>query len=130
MTHFHAVVWLDHAEARIFHFDRDSAEKAVVHAQKHHLHHKAGSIGSGRELADVAFFDAIVHGLEDTGEILLLGPGAAKSELFRHVIKTRPALESRILGVETVDHPSDGQVVAYARKYFHAKDRMRPLLTA
>lgn len=128
MSHYHAVVWLDHAEARIFHFDRESAEKMTVHAHKHHLHHKAGSIGSGRAPADAAFFDEIVHALADAAEILLLGPGAAKTELFRHVTRTRPALEPRILGIETVDHPTDGQVVAYARKYFHAKDRMRPLL--
>jgi hypothetical protein len=29
-----------------------------------------------------------------------------------------------VIGVETVDHPSDAQLVAFARKYFVAKDRM------
>jgi len=28
------------------------------------------------------------------------------------------------VGIETVDHPTDGQLVAYTRKYFVAKDRM------
>jgi hypothetical protein len=31
-----------------------------------------------------------------------------------------------IAGVETVDHPSDGQLVAFARHYFKAEDRMLP----
>jgi hypothetical protein len=31
-----------------------------------------------------------------------------------------------IVGVETVDHPSDGQLVAYARRCFKAEDRMLP----
>jgi hypothetical protein len=31
-----------------------------------------------------------------------------------------------IIGVETVDHPSDAQLVANARKYFKATDRMQP----
>jgi hypothetical protein len=31
-----------------------------------------------------------------------------------------------LIGVETVDHPSDAQLVAYARKYFTAMDRMLP----
>lgn len=129
MSHYHAVVWLDHAEARIFHVDRESVEKMTVHGHKHHLHHKASSVmGSGREPADVAFYEDIVKALDGAAEILLLGPGAAKTEFFRHAVKAHPALEPRILGVETVDHPTDGQVVAYARKYFHAKDRMRPLL--
>ena len=30
----------------------------------------------------------------------------------------------KVIGIETVDHPGDGQLVAYARKYFVAKDRM------
>jgi len=31
-----------------------------------------------------------------------------------------------IVGVETVDHPSDAQLVAYAGKYLKATDRMQP----
>jgi hypothetical protein len=27
-------------------------------------------------------------------------------------------LEGRIVGLETVDHPTDGQLVAFARSYF------------
>jgi len=29
-----------------------------------------------------------------------------------------------VVGVESIDHPTDGQLVAYARKYFVAKDKM------
>ena len=32
--------------------------------------------------------------------------------------------DAKVIGLETVDHPSDGQLVAYARKYFKAKDQM------
>ena len=31
-----------------------------------------------------------------------------------------------IVGVETVDHPSDPQLVAHAKNYFMAADRMWP----
>ena len=31
-----------------------------------------------------------------------------------------------IAAVESVDHPSDGALVAYARRYFKAVDRMNP----
>lgn len=127
MSHFHAVVWLDHAEARVFQFSREDVEKQAVHGHKHHLHHKSGALGSGRDAADTAFFAEIGQALADSGEILVVGPGAAKLEFIRYVHKSLPQLESKILGVETVDHPSDGQLLAYARKYFHAKDRMMPL---
>ena len=36
-----------------------------------------------------------------------------------------PTLKKKVVGVETIDHPSDGQLVAHARKYFSAADRMR-----
>jgi hypothetical protein len=31
-----------------------------------------------------------------------------------------------IVGIETVDHPSDAQLVAHARHYFKAEDLMLP----
>jgi transposase len=43
-----------------------------------------------------------------------------------HIHSYSPKLMSAIVGVETVDHPSDAQLVAYARKYFKATDRMQP----
>jgi hypothetical protein len=48
------------------------------------------------------------------------------TELVKHIHHHDPKLMSVIVGVETVDHPSDGQLVAFARKYFSAKDRLQP----
>src|SRR3546814_11987464 len=108
MTHFHAVVWLDHQEARVFQFGEGDLEKTVVHGHKHHLHHRSGCIGDGKAPADIAFFDEIGDALAGAGEVLVLGTGAAKLEFVRHATKFRPALEHRVVGVETVDHPSVG----------------------
>jgi len=33
---------------------------------------------------------------------------SAKSELARHLMRHHPEVAARIVGVETVDHPSDG----------------------
>ena len=33
-------------------------------------------------------------------------------------------LVEKIIGVETVDHPTDNQLVAHARRYFRAADKM------
>ena len=38
----------------------------------------------------------------------------------------KPALAKRIWGIEPMDHPTDPEIVAAARKYFHAADRMHP----
>ena len=50
--------------------------------------------------------------------MLVVGPSTAKLEFLRYVHKHDHGLETQIEGVETVDHPSDKQLVAYARKYF------------
>ena len=48
-AHIHAVVWIDHHEARIFHFNASEADGLVIHPDRpvRHLHHKAHSTGSG-----------------------------------------------------------------------------------
>jgi hypothetical protein len=42
-----------------------------------------------------------------------------------YVHKQAPALEAKIVGIETVDHPTDGQLVAHAKRYFGLPDRLR-----
>jgi hypothetical protein len=38
--------------------------------------------------------------------------------------KHQPAVAKTIVGSEKADHPTDGQVVALARRYFHKFDNM------
>ena len=47
--HYHAIVWIDHREARVFHFNVSEVDRLVLHPQNptRHIHHKANSIGSG-----------------------------------------------------------------------------------
>ena len=47
--HFHAIVWLDHLQARIFHLGLSGTDEVILHPQMptRHIHHKANSIGSG-----------------------------------------------------------------------------------
>ena len=128
MSHYHAVVWLDHAQARMFSFNPDDIDVTRLLANPPHrqVHHKAGTIGAGKAEEDREFFRDIASALDKSGEVLILGPGVAKLELIRYLHRHDPALEPKIVGVETVDHPTDHQIVAYARQYFHAADRMRP----
>lgn len=129
MSHYHAVVWMDHNEARIFQFNATDVEKTVEHAAsgKGHVHHHAGSGGSNKSGADKDYLNRVAADLEPAGEILVVGPGQAKLEFLRHVHKHNPQLEKKILSVETVDHPTDGQLLAYARKYFKKADKMLPI---
>ena len=126
MSHFHAVVWMDHAEAHVLDFTPDEARATVVHAEgKHrHIHHHAGTLGSGKAPADLAFFDQIVRSLGDAQQILLTGPANEKNEFKKHLEAHAKALAARIVAVETSDHPTDGELLKQARKYFVAADSM------
>jgi hypothetical protein len=55
------------------------------------------------------------------------GPSTAKLQFLKYVHAHEPKLEQRIVGMETVDHPTDAQLAAFARRYFRAADRMRGL---
>ena len=126
MSHFHAVVWIDHSEAHVMHVSRDDVEKSLIHpTQPHHkLHALAGKPGSGRTPEDTDYYHRVAKALVGAQEILIIGPAQAKLQLMKHLQAHHHELAGRVMGIETVDHPSDAQVVAYARKYFLAKDQM------
>lgn len=126
MSHFHAVVWLDHSEAHVMHISPDDIEKSVIHPSKphQHLHAKSGSVGAGRHAEDKGYYHAIVEALKGAQEILVVGPAQAKLQLIKHIHTHDQHMTDKVVGVETIDHPTDAQLVAYARKYFVAKDQM------
>ena len=126
--HYHAIVWIDHHEARVFHFNVSEVDRLVLHPQHptRHIHHKANTIGSGHAAEDQDFLRRVVEAIADAGAVLITGPANAKTELVKHNERHAPALSAKIAGVETVDHPTDGELVAKARKYFKADHQMQP----
>ena len=129
-SHYHAVVWIDHHEARVFDFNREQVEGSVIHPDHpvRHIHHRVNAMGSGHAAENQQFFHDVVALLEGASTVLITGPANAKIELMKHIRAHAPALAEIVAGVETVDHPSDRSLVAYARQYFATTDRMRPQL--
>ena len=128
--HFHAVVYIDHAEAQIFEIAKDNVTERLVRPTdtQGNIHHKSGSMGSGHAHEDKNYLTAVATALEPAHEILIVGHGPAKTALAHFIRDHVPALAPRVLGVETLDHPSKGEIVAFARKFFETKDRTRPQL--
>ena len=126
MSHYHALVWIDHMQAHVMHISPDEVETSVVkpHTPHHKLHSKNGALGNGRAPEDHEYYHRVAEALAGASEILVVGPANAKLQLIKHIHSHHSALVGKVVGVETVDHPSDGQLVAYARKYFLAKDLM------
>ena len=127
-SHNHAVVWIDHREARVFRFDRDSVDQLVLHPDNptKHLHHKANCIGSGHAAEDQDYLHAVATALADVHAFLITGPANAKTELVKHIHRHEPRLVEHIAGIETVDHPTDKELVAHARAYFKADGQALP----
>src|ERR1700733_7528811 len=115
--HYHAVVWIDHHEARVFHFSPTEVERLVIRPENptRHIHHKANSIGSGHAAEDEAFFHAVMEAIPDAKAVLICGPANAKTELVKHIHHHDPRLIGIVAGIETVDHPTDGALVNYAK---------------
>ena len=131
-NHYHALVWIDHQTAKVFHFNADASETAIVHSTHphQHLHHKANSGDSGHAPVDKNFLERVAVVIAYSGAILIAGPGGAKTELHTYLKHAHPAIAAKISAVETLDHPSDGQLLAHARHFFKADDRMRSQIHA
>jgi hypothetical protein len=131
-NYFHVVVWIDHKRAKVVHFNADSSETVVVDSTHphQHLHHKANSIDSGHAAVDTKFLEQVAGALAKSGAILVVGPASAKVELVKHLKSAHPSIASKVSAVEAMDHPTDGQLLAHARKFFVADDRMRSQIRA
>lgn len=124
----YVAVWIDHKEARLFSLAPENTDETKVMAQLDNPHHRASNGQEGlKEHPEDAkrFFHEVVEALAGAEEILIVGPGTAKLDLLKYVHTHDHGLELNVVGVETVDHPTDGQLVAYAKKYFKKADQMR-----
>ena len=62
------------------------------------------------------YYDAVIACVRNAESILIFGPGEAKNELKRRLVRDK--LGGRVVGVETIDKMSDRQVAAKVRQYF------------
>jgi stalled ribosome rescue protein Dom34 len=119
---FHAgvAVWIDHHEARVFHVAEGATDEATVKAPQHHFHRHPKGPTEGHHHPDDAhhFFAEVAEALKGVENILLVGPSTAKLQFSRWAHKHAPAVESHIVGIETVDHPTDAQLLAHVKSYF------------
>ncbi len=118
----HAIIWIDHREAKIFHVSGPDSDPTLVysHASGRHLQHKANTTGSGHQGVDKEFFERVIAAWNGLDEILLTGPANAKTELHNYIAEHHVELAKKIAAVEALDHPSDGALIALARKFFKA----------
>ena len=126
----HAIVWIDHQQAKIFQFDADDVKTATVRSSHphEHIHHKANSGDSGHVAVDKAFLKRVGDAVSHAASILITGPAGTKKELATYLGNDQPHVAAKVVGVEPLDHPSDGELLAFARKFFAPEDRLQARL--
>jgi stalled ribosome rescue protein Dom34 len=122
----HAIVWLDHREARIASFSLGTSQILEIHSHspERQIHRKSREIGSGKAADDHHFFDAIAEELAGIREVLIAGPGNAKTAFATYIGTRHAELAKRVVGIEPLDHPTDGELLAHARMSFNAIDQL------
>lgn len=130
-----AGVWIDHRKAVIVLVTSTGEHTAhIVSKVEKHLERSGDSPLKGRyESRQVPaddsrqraltrelniYYDAIIAVLRDAGSLMILGPGEAKSELKKRLVKNK--LSARVVAVETADKMTDRQIAAKVRDYFAA----------
>jgi hypothetical protein len=116
-----AIIWIDHKEARIFKVDPGATEHSVINSPGRHIHRHANEQDlrvRNHPDDEHRFFEEVARALDGAEQLLLVGPSKTKLHFLRYAQQHERALESRIIGVESADHPTDAQLVAHMRHYF------------
>lgn len=120
MSLFHGVVWTGQQSAHIVQFDPERVEAQKVKARSHSTAQNGSGVRTQHE-----FFGTLCDSLDGIAEVLVTGSHTSIAALRHYVDKYRPHTAKRVVGYEVVDHPSEKQLVALARKFFLDNDRLQ-----
>lgn len=128
-------VWIDHRKAVIASITDKGEELTLVVSKAERQPRRAGdSPLKGRSeperepMSDARqrkytghlniYYDAVIAALADARGILIFGPGEAKGELKKRLVRAK--LGARVLRVETADKVTDRQLAKKVRAFFAA----------
>jgi len=133
MREYTAGVWIDHRKALMV-FVTPAGERSahIVSKVESQLRRSGDSPMKGRYAADQVpaddsrqkaitgelniYYDAVVAALRNATSLVIFGPGEAKGELKKRLVKNK--LGGRVRAVETADKMTDRQIAAKVREYF------------
>ncbi len=126
----HAVLWIDHRDAHVAFFSSDHVEEHVIHAPKtaEHIHSKAGSASGTHQHGNKEFFGKVAETLAPARSILVLGPSDTKTEFVSYLDQRKSPVRNAVVGIVAAERMTDKQLIAKARHYFKAVDRLNPVV--
>jgi hypothetical protein len=119
MTMFHAVLSIDHHNAQVLQFDAEHVEAQRIRAHSQHLR-KHGS----KDRSDSEFYAEVCDALQGIAEVLVVGSRTGLTDFKHYVEKHHAACSKQIVGYEAVNHPTEAELLAMARRYFQKYDLM------
>lgn len=116
------IVYIDSEHAKIFKLKEKKVEE--MNLKKHEvMHHTHGDHDKAHKASN-HFFHEVAGALKGMTEILLIGPGLAKTHLKAHIDEHHKAeLSKHVVGVETVDKITPNQMLEVGRKFFKNYDQ-------
>ena len=117
----HAVAWIDHHNAQVLQFTAEEVQDQKIKEHVHYTRQHGSNVRSEHD-----FFSEICDALAGIKSVLVAGSHTAQADFRHYVEKHRPALSPQIVAWETVDHPTEGELVKRARAFFVGRGEMTP----
>ena len=112
-AYIRAVITVDSHKARIIRINDDAHHARLLEASTRSTPQHNSDVRHTHE-----FFAAVCDDLAGLDQVLVTGGHTGLSEFKHYVTSHRPALVNHIVGYETVNQPTEAQLVAYGRDYF------------
>ena len=119
MSLYHAVAFVDHQSAQVLQFNSDQVVKHTLHEHLHFTRQHASGVRSEHE-----FFGEVCDALEGIAEVIVMGGHKGLGDFRHYVDKHRPLLAKHVVEYNVVDHPTEKELVALARKHFEKRAQM------
>jgi hypothetical protein len=94
-------------------FDAEQVQSQRIRAHNHPTGQHNSAVRAEHE-----FFGDVCDALAGVQQVLVTGSHTATADFKHYAEKHRPAFAPQIIGYEVVDHPTENQLVAMARKVF------------
>ena len=115
----HAVAWIAHLDVHVIQFEAQQSVDQRIRQRAHFTRQHGNQVRGQHE-----FFGEVCEALVGIRSVLVVGHHEAQSAFRQYVSKHRPALALHIVGWETVDHPTEAEVLKLAREFFVRQGEM------
>ncbi len=123
MSQNQAIVWINDEQARIMSVDTHLCDRVTICALTRPDPQgivENAAVSEGATYDAGSFFYRVARALDWADEILIVGPSNTKVSFLAYMHKDEHAIDPRILGVETIEHPTDSALRGFAELYFAA----------